>query len=151
MNPTTDIANKSSDFVEHLKANSLIDKNCYRGALLQPEKTKISVFYHLPKVHKNKHNPPGRPIISGCGGPTEKLSKLVDHWLQPLVPDQPSYVKDSTHFLQLVEQWNDSCSPLPQEALIVSIDVAGLYTDIPHQEVVMSVTDIYPTKKYLCL
>ena len=53
----------------------------------------------LPKVHKTLQNPPGRPIVSGNSGPTEKLSKLVDHFLNPLVPTIKSYVKDTTHFL----------------------------------------------------
>ena len=27
------------------------------------------------------NNPPGRPIVSGSGGPTEKISQFVDHFI----------------------------------------------------------------------
>ena len=36
-------------------------------------------------------------IVSGVGGPTEPLSKLIDHWLKDYVTNLPSYVNDSTH------------------------------------------------------
>lgn len=38
----------------------------------------IPTFYSLPKVHKYKIPPPGRPIVSGCGSITENLSKFID-------------------------------------------------------------------------
>ena len=38
-------------------------------------------FYLLPKVHKDPLNPPGRPIVSGSGGQTGKISHLVDHFV----------------------------------------------------------------------
>ena len=43
-------------------------------------------FYLLPKVHKDALNPPRRPIVSGSGGPTEKISQLVDHFIGKIVP-----------------------------------------------------------------
>ena len=37
----------------------------------------IPVFYTLTKIHKP--NPVGRPIISGCEGPTERISSFVEN------------------------------------------------------------------------
>ena len=147
--PTVPIAKQSNDFVEELKNKTLIDDNCHRWALLDLDQVRTSVFYHLPKVHKDPLKPPGRPIVSGCNGPTEKLSKLVEHWLQPLVQQLQSNIKDTTHFLQIVEGWKTCYSPLPPEALLVTIDVVGLYTNIPHPEVALSLTDSLATNRHL--
>ena len=53
---------------------------------------RIPIFYTLTKIHKPL--PVGRPIISGCEGPTERISSLVDHLLQPVAQKQTSYLKD---------------------------------------------------------
>ena len=47
-----------------------------------PNPPRIPEFYTLTKVHKA--NPVGRPIISGCEGPTERISSFVDSLLQPI-------------------------------------------------------------------
>ena len=67
----------------------------------------------LPKIHKTLTNPPGRPIVSGCGGPTENLSKLIDDWLLPIVTQLPSHVKDTTNMLNIIEDWNINCGLFP--------------------------------------
>ena len=51
-----------------------------------------STLYTVPKIHKL--DPPGRPIISGNGCPTEKISIFVDSFLQPLAMTLDSYVQD---------------------------------------------------------
>ena len=53
-------------------------------------------FYLLPKIHKGILPPPGRPILSANGSPTEKISQFVDHFLNPLCPQIRSYVNDTT-------------------------------------------------------
>ena len=53
---------------------------------LTPNPPRIPVFYPLTKIHKP--NPVGRPIISGCEGPTERISSFVDHLLQPIAKIQ---------------------------------------------------------------
>lgn len=39
----------------------------------------LPVFYVLPKLHKKTHPPPGRPIVSGVGGTSEKIGTFVDY------------------------------------------------------------------------
>jgi hypothetical protein len=56
--------------------------------------------------------PPGRPVVSGNGRPTEKISKFVDHFLNPTVKDIWSYVKDTTHVLKLMEELEIYLTPV---------------------------------------
>ena len=131
--PTKNIAKKSNKIVDALKTNHHIDENTHKWAKTNPDSVRSPTFYHLPKVHKDPVNPPGRPIVSGVNGPTEKLSKLVDHWLVDIVKSLPSYVKDTTHMLKTIEEWNHD-GPFP-DAHLVTLDVVGLYTNIPHKEI----------------
>jgi hypothetical protein len=139
--PTKTIAEHSNELLQQLLDGEHISETTYKWGKLDTDKTRCHTFYHLPKVHKNKEKPPGRPIVSGIGGPTENLSKLVDHWLQPIVHALPSFVQDTTHFLRVVEQWKEIYEPLPPETLIVTVDVVGLYTNIPHEEVPISILE----------
>ena len=100
-------------------------------ALTNEKEVECHRFYTLPKIHKSLENTPGRPIVSGVNGPTEKLSKLVDHWLQNSVKKASSYVQDTTNMLQKIEQWNAEEGPFPENTKLVTIDVVGLYTIFP--------------------
>lgn len=85
-------------------------------------------FYLLPKIHKK--GCPARPVIFGCNTPTEKLSEFVDAQLQPLFPRIASYIKDSNDMLCKLKD----IGRLPLDAILVTIDVVGLYPHIPHEE-----------------
>jgi len=61
---------------------------------------------YLSKIHKRLFYVPGRPVISNCGYYTENISAFVDHHLPPL----------------------------PNGAILSTIDVVGLYPNIPHGE-----------------
>jgi hypothetical protein len=69
-------------------------------------------------------------VVSGNGGPTEKISKFVDHFLNPTVREIKSYVKDTTHFLALVKELGE----IPDSSLLVTLDVAALYPSIPLEQ-----------------
>ena len=60
---------------------------------------RTSCIYFLPKI--NKPNNPGRPIVSACSCPTELISSYLDRIMTPIVKSLPSYIKDSTHALQI--------------------------------------------------
>ena len=62
---------------------------------------RIPEFYTLTKIHKK--TPVGRPIVSGSSGPTERISSFVDSLLQPVAIKQESYIKDTTDFINFIE------------------------------------------------
>lgn len=96
--------------------------------LMVSEDVKPGRFYLLPKIHKQ--GCPARPVISGCGTPTEKISAFVDQNVRPLVPEINSYIKDTNDFLHKLGQIGE----LPEGAILCTIDVVGLYPHIPHNE-----------------
>ena len=91
---------------------------------------KLGRFYLLPKIHKRLSSVPGRPVISNSGCFTENISAFLDHHLQPLAKKVRSYVKDTNDFLQKLANIGN----IPQDAILCTIDVVGLYPSIPHDE-----------------
>ena len=87
-------------------------------ASLNPENSKEARFYFLPKIHKDEVK--GRPIISGNGCPTEMISAFVDEHLKQFVPQLPSYIRDTTDFINKLE----SLGKIPNGSLLVTMDVS---------------------------
>ena len=122
-------------FLDDLKLQKTIDKQTH--TFLSPHQPpRTPLFYMNPKIHKP--NTPGRPIISGCDSLTEKLSIYIDHFLKPLVALIPSYIKDTTHFLNKLFAIP---TPLPPNTILATLDVTSLYTNIPHAEGIASATE----------
>ena len=90
--------------------------------------TNFGKLYLLPKIHKRLYNVPGRPVISNCGTPTEKCSEFLDFHLKPVMQNSWSYLKDSGDFLKKME----NIDSIPEDTLLVTADVVGLYPSIPH-------------------
>lgn len=69
--------------------------------------------------------PSGRPIVSDCSSATYNVSLYIDHFLGPLSTKHQSYLKDTYHFLEVVRRL-----VLPSNALLFTIDIESLYTNI---------------------
>ena len=82
----------------------------------------------MPKIHKPGN--PGRPIISGIGTLTENISGFVEKILKPLVHITPSFVLDTSDFLNKI---NDLVV-VPQDAILATLDVSSLYSNIPNDD-----------------
>ena len=110
-------------------------------------------FYAIPKVNKLPYlvvstcpssnpdnfniearrliiNPPGRPIASVICTLTEYLSAFFDRKIQPHLTNIPSYIKDTTDYLNKSSRFDN----LPDDTIYVTLDVAAIYSSIPHIE-----------------
>ena len=125
-NPTDDYRKEINSVIDSMYARGEIDTSVHN--YLYSHECRTSVFYLLPKIHKGVTPPPGRPILSANGCPTEKISQFVDHFLSKTASAHASYVKDTTHFLQIIR----NIDRLPPGSLLASFDVQSLYTNIPN-------------------
>ena len=69
-------------------------------------------------------------MISNCCFYTENVSAFLDHQLKLIAMQVKSYVKDTNDFLKKLRDLPD----LPEESIICTIDVVGLYPNIPSEE-----------------
>jgi hypothetical protein len=97
---------------------------------LYDHECRTAQLYLLPKIHKGINPPPGRPIVSANGCPTENISQLVDHFLNYPATQVKSYIRDTTDFLHKLE----ALGTLPANSILVTLDVTSLYTNIPNKE-----------------
>ena len=122
--------------ITELHHNDHIDTMTRKWLSQTANPPRIPEFYTLTKIHKA--NPVGRHIISGCGGPTERISSFVDSLLQPIAKQQTSYLKDTTDFINFIGN-----TKVTENAILVSMDVTSLYTNIPQEEGITTVCNTY--------
>ena len=78
---------------------------------------------------------PGRPIVNGIGSVGEKISAYVDTFLRKYTPRIPSYIKDTTNFINILQH-----QKIQNTDILVTIDVKSPYTNIPHTEGIAAIT-----------
>ena len=137
IDPTVIHTEKVKHTLHNLKESQGLPKKFAENLI--PNSTKTPNFYLLPKIHKKQTPTPGRPVVNSINSPTSAISKYVDHHLQPIVTQLPSYVKDTTDFINKLEQIRTA----PKNCILVTMDVKSLYTNIPHNE------GIEATKKFM--
>ena len=144
--PSLEIKQQSDILTSRMFQNGEItEKVC---EYLQLGGDKLSKYYHLLKTHNiptELEDPvtwltdqgfPIRGIISGRGGPTERLAGFIDHFLQPGMKSLKSFLKDTKHTLQLIENINERIDEgeLSLEGVsLVSFDVEKMYNNITHE------------------
>ena len=133
--PTRIYTEEINNFIHQLFLKGEIDSQV--ATYLLEEETRTPYMYFLPKIHKKTRPPPGRPVVSGNGSATEKISEFVDHFINPPAKLIESYVQDTTHMLRILDQINH----IPEDYILVTCDVSSLYTSIPTNEGIHSVKE----------
>ena len=113
------LVEKSNSMFEGLKRKTVIT-----------EKEKNYFKFNFKRATNVGKLLPGRPVISNCGTPTEKVSEFLDHCLHPLMKERKSHIKDTADFLDKLKDLGE----VPEGAILVTADVIGLYPSIPHTE-----------------
>ena len=140
---TADLKEKSDKLVDSMFVNGEISESVAK--FLKSGEDNVPTFYHLLKTHKipgDIENPelwiqdngfPLRGIIAGQGGPLERLGGFVDHFLQPGMKQLPSFLQDTKHTLQILEEINekiDSGDFSLDGVALVTLDVESMYNNM---------------------
>ena len=126
----SNLVDTSNSFFRGLKTKGFIaEKELNYFTFDYKKACNLGKMYLLLKIYKRLSGVPGRPVISNCGMPTEKVFEFLDYQLKPVMQNGKSYIRDSGHFLEKIK---NICT-LPENAILVTADVVGLYPSIPHQ------------------
>ena len=127
--------------------NKIITKAEYDA--INPEDKNLARFYCNFKVHKeyvHKKAPKPRAIVSGSGSITENASLFVQHHIEESSYSHQTYLQDTPDFLREIENINAG-PKLPENSLLVSMDVIGLYDNIPNDEGIESLGEALEERK----
>ena len=121
------------NFLKEALENEIINKDEFKA--MDPSDKKLAKYYSIFKVnkpHEENMAPPTRPIISGSGSIIENLGVYVDHHLKEISKRHKSHLQDTPDFLRKIDKLNKG-PPLPHNAMLVTIDAIGAYTNIPQE------------------
>ena len=92
------------------------------------------VYYENPKTHKMNENAdlserfPARGINSIKNTPTERLGDYGDFIVNPGMKSLPTYLRDTKHTLQLIEEKNEE--GIPKTAKFLTADIEAMYPNM---------------------
>ena len=126
--------NQIKQFLQEGLDAKIINKEEY--CAMDPSNMNPAKFYANFKVHKphlKNTAPPLRPIVSGSGSITENLGIYIDHHIKESATKHESYIQDTPDFLRKLNKINHG-QKLPLNAMLVTMDVIGAYTNIPQED-----------------
>ena len=116
---------------EALKANVITeDEYKHMNPMNDKKAARTYMLFKVHKAHQEGSAPPERPVISGSGSITENPSKFCQHYMKQVSKDHASFLRDTCDFLLHIQNIEN----LPDNAILATIDVTGLYTHIPRDE-----------------
>ena len=97
---------------------------------------KIPAAIEKPSNWLDENGFPIRGIVSGRGAPTERLSGFVDYHLQSGMKNLDTFLQDTKHTLQIIQEVNDKvdAGELSLEGVaLVSLDVDSMYNNMSEE------------------
>ena len=85
-----------------------------------------------------------RLLTTGCNTATENLSRFVEKHTAPLALNIPSRIKDTDHFLEIIDQINSD--GLPDNVALVSFDIVNMFPSISNDKGVQAVRKALDTR-----
>ena len=141
-NPLQTLETRTGKLLLNLKNKNFINNNLCQS--LTTRNPNLSKCYFLPKIHKE--NVPLRPIISACGSATYRLSGYLASILSESLQHRTLYnVKDTFDFVDRVRDIR-----VPNNYVMVSLDVVNLFTNIPLELVRSIITEHWDLVKENC-
>nr|VZI13350.1 unnamed protein product [Spirometra erinaceieuropaei] len=116
-----------------MQTNKVISKSVRLA--VKPTDAAAPRFSGSPKVHKV--DVPLRPIVSLRGAPTFNLAKWLFRHLRPLTSGATTTVCSATRFLERLRG-----TRLTADEVMVSFDVTSLFTSIPRDLVIETVSEL---------
>lgn len=123
-NPTNIYQTKNNNLIKRWEQNNIVPKDIARK--LKIHNSLPPKIYGLPKLHKK--DIPLRPIISCIQSPFCNLSNFLTDSLSNVIGKNKHYIKDSWHLKKLLKD-----IVIPENHILISLDVISLYTSIPTQ------------------
>ncbi|EYB86176.1 hypothetical protein Y032_0283g1298 [Ancylostoma ceylanicum] len=107
----------------------------------------VPTYYALVKTHKipedvdlqklTEKEMKTRPIISSCGGPSDRVSWFLTKLLSPLLRNVAAHVINVEEFISALNHCD-----LPDNNCYASFDAVSLYTNINNDEAIEAVLDL---------
>ncbi len=137
-----------SQILLQLKTEGLLTKKQFEY-LKPPSNPRPRRFYMLPKIHKPVESwtvpnkmPKGRPIVSDCSSESEKVASFIDDYIKYKAQTHPAFIKDTYDFVQKIRQLD-----IPDGALLITMDVESMYTNIDHEKGLQAVREAFVDSK----
>lgn len=136
-----------------LEIKEILEEMCEKKIISGDQKTYLMGsgtprprrFYLLPKIHKDPKDwsrphkiPPGRPIVSDCDSESYYTAEYIEYFLNPISQRHASYLRDTYDFIQKTKNLT-----IPTDALLFTIDIDSLYTNIETQAGISAVQDCF--------
>ena len=118
-----------NDTIDRFTKENLVSKKLADG--LKSINPKTPKFYILLKIHKEGN--PRRPVLNPIDCHISEISNFDNNYLQPLVREIPSYIKDTKDFINKIDNFT-----VPPNSFPVTMDVKSLYTSITNNEAIAS-------------